>query len=296
MSTMSSNGSSAAAARPGKLGRFRRTLRAGWAIFRIEVISGFQYRLASLGSAAIASFWALIECIVITVFYTYAEHYTAGVEAGLPLPQAITYLWVGQILFSLQAGGIDGGIHEMITKGDVGVELCRPLDLHTHWFMKLGAKRVAPFFLRGIPVLTVGLLMPAHFRVGPPASAGALLAFAMACCGALLLSSSFSALGHALLLDLKWGTGPIHSMFLLSSVLAGGYLPLQLWPDALQPFLRLQPFAGMLDLPVRLYLGLTPLSQLPEALALQLGWVAVFILLGRWLIARNLKRLVVQGG
>jgi len=274
----------------------KRTLRAGRAIFRIEVASGLQYRLSALAGSTTSIFWAFIECVVLTVFYTRAQNYTAGLQAGLSLPQVITYVWLGQATWMLQPVCNDGSIAAMITKGDVGVELCRPLDLYAHWYARLGAMRVAPLLLRGVPILIAGLLMPGSFALSAPVSTAGLLATLAALCCALALSASVAVLAHALLLNVHWGQGPVNMLLLITGVLSGTYLPLQLWPDALQPFLRVQPFAGFLDLPARLYLGVTPVSGLPAALGLQLGWTALFIVAGRLLMRRNLKRLVVQGG
>ena len=273
-----------------------RTLRAGLSIFRIQLISGLQYRLSALAGSTTGIFWALIEVLVMTVFYTHAERYTAGLEAGLTLSQAISYIWLGQCMWILQPSNIDGTIRAQIASGDVGLELCRPLDICAHWFARLSAMRVAPLLLRGVPVLIAGLLMPAALRLSPPASWGGLLATLAALCGALALGSAFGVLAHALLLNIRWGEGPVNMLLICSMVLSGNYFPLMLWPDALQPLLRWQPFAGLLDLPIRLYLGLLPPDGLLSTLAMQTGWAAVFLLTGRLVMRRNIRRLVVQGG
>ena len=117
-----------------------------------------------------------------------------------------------------------------------------------------------------------------------------------ALCGALALGSAFGVLAHALLLNIRWGEGPVNMLLIFSMVLSGNYFPLMLWPDTLQPLLRWQPFAGLLDLPIRLYLGLLPPDGLLSTLAMQTGWAAVFLLTGRLVMRRNIRRLVVQGG
>ena len=52
----------------------------------------------------------------------------------------------------------------------------------------------------------------------------------------------------------------------------------------------------MADDPFRLYIGLLPPSALLAVLARQAGWTLALVLLGRGLVARGQRRLVLQGG
>ena len=82
------------------------------------------------------------------------------------------------------------------------------------------------------------------------------------------------------------------SLFLLSGMI----LPLPLFPDWLQPVLNFLPFRGLCDVPHRLFTGHIPPAGLPGVLAHQLAWTAGLICIGRWLLRRAVRRLVVQGG
>ena len=55
----------------------RRTLKAGLSLFRIRAIEGLQYRLAALSGATVSTFWALIEVVILIVFFKYGNN-TAG--------------------------------------------------------------------------------------------------------------------------------------------------------------------------------------------------------------------------
>jgi len=100
----------------------------------------------------------------------------------------------------------------------------------------------------------------------------------------------------AVRMGLTWGEGPTWALLLLAGVLSGAYLPLQLWPDFLQPVLLLQPFAGVMDIPLRLYVGSMPLEDATWVIGLQLIWAIVFIVSGKVLMAQRIKGLIVQGG
>ncbi|MEL6181856.1 MAG: ABC transporter permease, partial [Myxococcota bacterium] len=56
------------------------------------------------------------------------------------------------------------------------------------------------------------------------------------------------------------------------------------------------PFAGLVDLPVRLFSGhLTALEAAPMLAAQGIWWLAL-VGLGRVLLQRGVRRLVIQGG
>jgi ABC-2 type transport system permease protein len=96
--------------------------------------------------------------------------------------------------------------------------------------------------------------------------------------------------------SITWGEGPTSLLMLICGVLSGAYLPLPLWPDFMQPFLYIQPFAGQLDLPVRLYSGAIDPGGAAAVFALQLGWTLVFIAAGRIIMRGKLSRIIIQGG
>lgn len=271
------------------------TLRACRMLFRLRLLQGLQYRLAALSGASIGLFWAILEILVYTVFFTCGDPRVAQ-ESGLSLPQAISYAWLTQMFVPLMPMAIDGDLREKIVSGDVGLELCRPLDLYAHWYARSAAARLGDTCLRGALVLLCALLAPVPYRLGAPASAaGLLLSLASLLC-ALLLCTAYAMLVTAVRVGLSWGDGPTYMLLLLGNVLSGSYLALQLWPAAWQDFLFLQPFAGYMDLPLRLYVGALPPAQAWRALGLQLFWVAAFVLLGRRVLAGRLRGIVIQGG
>nr|WKF60882.1 hypothetical protein HUO10_005404 [Paraburkholderia busanensis] len=77
---------------------------------------------------------------------------------------------------------------------------------------------------------------------------------------------------------------------------SGNLMPLGLFPDRLQPVLVAQPFAGMLDIPTRIYIGALTGGAAWGGLALQVFWTLVFVMLGRKGIDSVMTRLEVQGG
>ena len=270
-------------------------LKACLSIFRIQLAQSLQYRLAGLSSASIGIFWALIEIVVFTVFFEYAQ-YSVFRMNGLTLAQVISYVWIAQALVPLQPMSIDGEILSQITSGNVGIALCRPLNLYALWFAHTAAGRLGSFWMRSLLVVLTASVVPESIRLLPPASFQGFALFLLSATGAFLLCTAYGMLITAVRLNITWGEGPTYMLLLLSGVLSGGYLPLQLWPDALQKVLLYQPFAGYLDIPVRLYVGSMEWTQGIWAVLLQAGWTAAFVLMGKALMGRKLKSLIIQGG
>jgi ABC-2 type transport system permease protein len=270
-------------------------LKACLSIFRIQLAQSLQYRLAGLSSASISIFWALIEIVVFTVFYEHAQGSAARMN-GLSLSQVISYVWIAQFLVPLQPMSVDGDILSQITSGNVGIALCRPLSLYWQWFAHTAAGRLGGFWMRGALTVLAGFLMPGALRLSAPSSLAGLWMFIISAAGAFLLCTAYGMLITAVRLNITWGEGPTYMLLLISGVLSGGYLPLQLWPDALQKVLLYQPFAGYLDIPVRLYVGSMSWTQGIGAFLIQLSWTLAFILAGKALMGHKLKTLIVQGG
>lgn len=252
--------------------------------------------MAGLAGASTSIFWVLIEITVYTIFYTYADVSQAGIAAGLDLKQIISYAWMTQLLFLMQPMSIDGEILSKITSGDVGIEMCRPIDLYFHWFAKTAASRLTPLFWRGSVTILFGMVMPASYRLSPPASLMGLACMLISSASAFLLCTAFGMLTCAVRLNITWGDGPTYIIMLIGGVLSGAYLPLQLWPGFLQGFLLIQPFAGYLDIPLRLYIGTMPPGDAVWAIGIQIMWTAVFIVIGKLLMSRRMKSIIVQGG
>lgn len=276
--------------------RFLPMLKACFSIFRIKTAEGFQYRFAGLAGASTSIFWVLIEITVYTVFYTYTNQKEAGLIAGLTLKQIVSYAWLTQLFFLMQPMSIDDEILSKINSGDVGIEMCRPLDLYFHWFAKIAASRLTPLFWRGSITLLVGMVMPLSYRISPPASVEGLICMLFSIASAFLLCAVFGMLVCTIRLNIAWGDGPTFIIMLVGGVLSGAYLPLQLWPKVMQGFLLIQPFAGYLDIPLRLYIGTMPASDAIWAIGLQIIWSIVFLVIGKLLMSKRLKSIVVQGG
>lgn len=266
-------------------------------ILRIQIADHLQYRTAALARLCTNIFWGFVRAVMIVAFFRYGLNAGSVESASMTMGQAVTYIWLGQIVMMLMPRlNVDGTVREKIRTGDVGVELCRPIDLYYHWFARAAAAKLGPFLMQIAPVAGVAMLVPAPFHMALPATLEGFLVCVTSLGLSLLLSCATMGIVYCMLMKVSWGDGPAQIMVTLIEVLSGAYLPLQLWPTVLQRFLLLQPFAGIMDIPLRLYVGsLESASALP-ALMIQACWIVVLVILGRSLMSRSLTHIVVQGG
>jgi ABC-2 type transport system permease protein len=261
-------------------------------ILRIKLIAGLQYRTVALAGLAINLFYGLILTTILLLFYRLGKNQ----NASMTIQQGVTYIWLAQCFINLIPLGLDSEVYQKITSGDFAYELCRPLDLYWHWFARASAMRLSNTALKSGLGLIVCALLPAPYGIQAPASFLSLLAAILSLIAALLLSCSFTNLANTFLLQVELGPGINNLLNALITIFSGMLVPLALFPDWLQPFLRMLPFAGLMDFPLELYIGLIPYSDLFFVLARQIFWIVALVLLGRWRLKKGLQRTVVQGG
>jgi ABC-2 type transport system permease protein len=247
-----------------------------------------QYRAAAIAGMGTQLFWGLILTMVYEAFYRCASG-----PQPMTLDQVINYVWLGQAMFAMLPWSIDAELRAMVRSGAVAYELVRPVDLYSLWYCRALASRAAPTVLRAVPLFATARLF---FGLDAPASWASGAAWATATMGALLLGCAIANLMHISLLWTLTGEGIVQIVQVSIWMLSGMIVPLPLFPDWAQPVLALLPFGGLADLPFRLYSGHLPASALWPALGQQLLWTAALVVAGRLLLARGLRRLVIQGG
>jgi ABC-2 type transport system permease protein len=284
------------AARPASLGPGG-ALRPYAAVVGARFRMLLQYRAAAIGGLFTQIVFGLVLVMVYEGFY----RSSAPGVSPMAFAQVASYVWLGQALLAMLPWNVDIEIQAMVRSGAIAYELTRPIDLYGLWFARAVAQRTAPTMLRALPMTvfaTVGLplLGLGEWRLAPPASLAAGAGFVATLACALALVSALSALLNVFLLWTPRGDGVYIVATAIVSLFSGLLIPLPLLPDWAQPVLRWLPFAGIMDLPFRIYNGHIALAGLAVVLARQLGWTLAIAALGRWLLARGMRRVVVQGG
>jgi ABC-2 type transport system permease protein len=265
------------------------------AVLRVRFQLLLQYRAAAIAGFITQCWWGAIKVMVLAAFFR------ETVATPMTLSQAIDYTWLGQALLTLLPWSVDPEIARMVRSGDVAYERLRPLDAYTYWYARAVARRTATPMLRAIPmVITAGFILPmvgmSAWGLSAPASSESLALFVVSMVLVIALSSAVATLMEVLTVATLSDRGVNTLIGPLIVILSGSLVPLPLYPEWLQPALRLQPFAGLLDTPLRIYTGHLGTTAALAGLVRQAVWIVVLVGIGRVLMARVMARLQAQGG
>lgn len=262
-------------------------LRPYLTAFRVRALLETQYRGAALGGLVTQMFFGIVYA------YLYSALYAGSDPAALRA--TVTYVWLQQMCFRALFM-TDGEMQQQILTGSLAYTLCRPVDQHLYWISRNLAAQVVGVLMRATPMLLMQIVMPAEIRMALPASPLALAQFLLS----MLLGTFCVAQVHAIALACTMKTldnrGLSAMISLLLMTFSGNVVPLTLFPESLQQLIRYQPFAQVLDAPIRMYLEGQPMGEWLGNLGIQLCWIAVLMALGLWMWSRQLRHVTVQGG
>jgi ABC-2 type transport system permease protein len=269
--------------------------------YRAIISARFRMLLQYRG-AALAGLWTQVF-FGLTLIMIYEAFYSSSASAIQPMAfsRVASYVWLGQALLSMLPWNADPELRQQVRSGAIAYELARPIDLYGMWYARAVALRTAPPLLRAVPMVVFAMVvLPLigldAWRLAPPPSLAAGAGFVAALAGALALGCAFSVMVNISTMWTVSGDGFTMLLSTAVSLLSGLLLPLPLLPDGAQQALAWLPFAGMFDQPFRIYTGDIAAAAAPFVVARQIGWTIALVWLGRWLLGRGMRRVVVQGG
>ena len=261
------------------------------ALFRVRFQNEMQYRVAALAGVCTQFVWGFMEILLFRAFYQ------VGGEMPMTFSQLVTYEWLQQAFLALfMLWFWDKDIIEAITGGNIAYELARPMDLYNMWFTRVAAQRIARALLRCLPILLVAFLLPEPYRMSLPVSFGAFLLFVVSTALGLCVVAALTMLVYALTFFTMSASGVRIFAASIAELLSGAVVPLPFFPEKWRLLAELSPFAAVQNLPLRLYSGNLAGDEALFYLGMQVFWLVALVLLGRILLRRMRRRLVVQGG
>jgi ABC-2 type transport system permease protein len=220
---------------------------------------------------------------------TYAE---TGAQqlGGLTLAQMMWYLAMTEAI-SLSRGNVTAEIDQDVRTGALAIQLVRPISYPLYRYAVSLGERSVRFLLNA----AVGIMIVLVF-VGPiPLTLSGLLMFAIS----IPLAFTLDFLGFLLIgLGAFWledtsGISLIYSR--LTMILGGMLIPLQLFPDQLQPLLRILPFASIVYGPARLFVS-PDTTFLGELLVHQCVTMLIYTIIAVIVYHVAVKRINANGG
>lgn len=212
---------------------------------------------------------------------------------GYDSRDALTYVWLGQGFIMVVYLWAWNDLALRVMSGDVAIDLGRPIDFQGYWLAGDLGRALYHGVFRGIPPFLLGDLL-FHLRV--PADPVTWLAFAVSTVLAVVISFGLRFLVNLSAFWLLDYRGVVNVTGLVWTLLAGFAVPLSFLPDGPRALLEALPFAGMVQVPIDVFLQQRRGLDLLAALAFQTVWALALLALGRVVLAVAVRRLVVQGG
>ncbi|GGH84554.1 ABC-2 type transport system permease protein [Pullulanibacillus pueri] len=263
-----------------------------FSVIKLRLLYGLQYRGAAFAGVATQFFWGFMYIMIFEAFYSHTH-----TEPPMTLNELVAYVWLQQAFLTLMALWFsDNEIFDLITKGNIAYELCRPCELYGLWYAKLLAQRLAAALLRSFPILIIAFLLPQPYRMMLPPSLTTFLFFLIALVLGLLILVSISMFIYISVFITMSPTGSLLMLGVVGEFFAGLILPIPLMPSWMQVLASCLPFRWTMDFPFRVYSGQIPEDQAWIGLVVQLVWLVVLVILGRFCLRKALGKVVVQGG
>ncbi len=259
-------------------------------IFKMEFKGELQYRAKALSGIATQIFWGLLQ------IYLYTAFMDSGSVDGFTLSQMSTYIWLGQAFFAMRYIVMGKKIGKTIMNGDVCYKFVRPLNVYNQWFCEGLGQKIASTLLRFSPIIIIAIFLPANFNLTAPVSWQAFLLFLVALALGFLMSETISMFAVYLTFRTLSEKGSIGIVASISNLLAGVVIPLPILPQGVQDVLNYLPFRFISDLPFRLYIGNTSITDGLIFLAIGFAWLIGLIIISKLLIGSSLKKAEIQGG
>ena len=262
------------------------------ALFNIRFSNSLQYRSAAIAGIVTQFAWGFMYILAFFAFYE-------SNPAAFPMTfeQTVSYIWIQQAFMALFfIWFFEMSIFEQIESGNVAYELVRPIDLYNKWFVSTAANRLARAALRCSPILIIAFLLPHPFRLVLPNDPLQLVMFfisiiltlgVVVSLGMLIYISAFYTINSA-------GTRIVVAVS--GDFLSGGMIPIPFFPDVIRNIVELSPFGAMQNIPLLIFGGYLTGDALTRGISIQVFWLVVLVILGKFLMQNAAKRVVIQGG
>lgn len=264
-------------------------MRLYWEVARTTARRMATYRAATLaGVFTNTAFGFILSYVLLAVLRE------RGRIGGFDAVDAVTYTFAAQgLAMPVGVFGNDLEQSERILTGEVAMDLCRPYDYQGWWAAVALGKASFYAWARGVPPFLAGALvlsvrLPSRWWIWPAFLLSATLAVGLAFATRFLVQ-----LSAFWIIDVR---GPNQVVWITGGFLSGMFVPVVLFPHWIQPTVRALPFASMINTPVEIFLGRHRGGALLAAYGLQVAWLIVSVLAGRWVLARATRKLVILGG
>jgi len=261
--------------------------------FKIKFNNEIQYKTAAIAGIITQFAWG---AMYIMLYSTFLKN---GSDTDMTISQMSTYIWLQQAFYMLyNTWSLEKDVLEGIQTGNVAMELIRPVNLYEIWHSKTLSKKIAMCTLRAIPLIIIIMLLPlGEYKMMLPTNFMAFILFCITFILSVLLMMSYVMIMYATIMY-TIGSNGIKIIFQLANEFLGGaIIPISFMPEIMVRVLKFTPFYYMQNIPFNIYTGYYKnYNEIFLGIIIQIIWILILTILGKKLINRRVKKIVVQGG
>jgi ABC-2 type transport system permease protein len=276
--------------RPGPLAGLRKYAK----ISRVTLVERLTYRADFLVGTLLRFLPMLTTILLWKAIYDGSGRSSLN---GFDYKDMIAYLLMVNIsrMFSSMPG-LASGIARDIREGTLKKYLLQPIDLIGYLISYRVAHKVSYIISSALPYAVLFFACRHFFEGKLPADATTWLAFAASLVLAFLIGFYFETAVGMIGFWFLEVTSMLYIVMTLNFFVSGHMFPLDLLPAPWAGILKALPFQYMAYFPAAVFLGKVRGAVLAQQLAVGAVWVAVFVVLSRWLYRRGLRRYSAFGG
>ena len=259
-------------------------------IFKMQFKGELQYRAKAISGMSTQVFWGLMYICLYSAFMK------NGIVNGITQSQMTSYVWLGQAFFAFRVVSYGKNVSKEIISGDVCYKFTKPIDVYNLWFSEYCGEKLSATLLRFPLVMTVAFLLPSGFGLSLPVSIWAFVLFLFSLAIGFLTTAAISMFIVNIVFKTLSPKGATSIITTICSILGGAFIPLPLLPQGVQNVLNYLPFRFISDLPFRIYIGNIDIIQGLKFCGISLAWLIVLLVVGKILIKKSLKKVIIQGG
>ncbi len=182
---------------------------------------------------------------------------------------------------------------QRVRTGDIAMFLIKPFNYFLMNLSECFGQSLFHFFARGIPLIILSIVI---FNINLPYGPETYLLF---------LPSAF--LGYSIYFIINFITGLLSFWFIevfsfqlmkygMVMLFSGGMLPIDFFPDVMQPLINFLPFKYTLYVPTSILINHFPEDMIFSQILIQLVWVIALYITSMIMWKAAEKKLVIQGG
>ena len=234
---------------------------------------------------------------VFVIYFLWKAIFASSVNPiirGFSFPDMTAYITMNFLtaLITGISGSLAMNIAFDVSDGSIAIQLVRPISYRLIKFAESLGGLCGNVFFQIIPFFVIFMII-GFVRV--PTLINFILYIISALLGFLCMFS-FSFFFGLFSFYTTYFFGFNMAMSVILQFFSGSLIPLTFFPEYLEKIFRLFPFASMNYTPIMIYLGKLSGKEVVYALMLQIIWILLFYLAGKFLWSFAIKRLTILGG